>query len=229
MSELYLIPTPIYNDSNFKTLNTDIIFALKHFIVENIRTTRRFLKSINYPHPISEVWFYEVNEHNQEYITSECLQPIEMGNSIGLLSEAGIPCVADPGYSVVRLAHLLNITVTPLSGDSSILIALMSSGLQGQQFTFHGYLPIKPELLKRKLKQIEKHALQDYTQIFIETPYRNERLMNFIVQNCNKDLFLCVASNLLTNEQYIKTQTINTWSKLLPTLNNKPSVFLIGK
>lgn len=205
--KLYLIPTPISEKDphlvlNAETINT--ISKIRFFLVENLRTARRFLKSIGYPHSIDSTWFFEISEHNQHNTLLEWIQPMIDGNDMGLLSEAGVPCVADPGYTVVNLAHQKNFDVVPLVGPSSILMALMASGLSGQNFKFHGYLPVKPDELKRKIKQIEQETIKGETQIFIETPYRNDKMFDFLISNCKSELMLCLASDINGNEEFIK-------------------------
>lgn len=228
---MYLIPTPVGEANSLTVLPAETLNALPeihHFLVEKIRSARRFLKSAAYPHDFENVWFYEINEHNQFNENVEWLQPMKNGKSIGLLSEAGIPCVADPGFTVVRLAHEFGYNVSPLGGPSSIFKALMASGLNGQQFTFHGYLPVKTDELKRKLKKIEELSASGYTQIFIETPYRNDRMLDAILTVCKQNLFLCIAASIDTEDQLIQTKIISDWNKSKPILKGKPCVFLIG-
>jgi 16S rRNA (cytidine1402-2'-O)-methyltransferase len=228
---LYLIPTPIGETGHKEMLpaeTIDVLPHLKHFLVENIRSARRFLRAAGYAHNFDDVWFLEINEHNQMDFSQEWLQPIKNGHSVGLLSEAGLPCVADPGYTVVRIAQQQNIHVVPLGGPSSLMKALMASGLNGQQFTFHGYLPVKVDELKRKIKIIEEQAIKGYTQIFIETPYRNERMFESLLSACRPETLLCVAAAIDTSNQFIKTASISQWKKLKPSLKGLPCVFCIG-
>lgn len=228
---LYLIPTPVGESNSLTVLPAEtlnILPDIQHFLVENIRSARRFLKSSAYPHDFDNVWFCEINEHNQLHIESEWLEPMKDGKNMGLLSEAGIPCVADPGYTVVRMAHENGFNVSPLGGPSSIIKSLMASGLNGQQFSFHGYLPVKTDELKRKLKKIEEQSVSGYTQIFIETPYRNDRLFDTITAVCKPDLLLCIAVSIDTEEQSIQTRSITGWKKIKPNLKGKPCVFLLG-
>ncbi len=230
-AKLYLIPTPI-GDKNLTTVLPQetlfIIPQIKHFLVENIRTARRFLKDANYPHDFVNVHFFEVNENNQFKIDAELLKPLSNQFPMALLSEAGIPCVADPGFTVVRLAHRNGFKVVPLGGPSAIVKALMASGLNGQQFTFHGYLPIKKYALVKFLKKAEQQAYNGYTQIFIETPYRNERIFETIISTCSNNTLLCVASAIDTERQFIITKHIAEWKKTKKALKGQPCVFLLG-
>lgn len=229
--KLYLIPTPLGEEflpSDYSSQIKTLLPNLKFFIVEELKTARRFLKKIDPKFNIDEVTFYILNEHSQAVEYEEFLKPIERENNIGLLSEAGCPAVADPGSQIVKIAHSKNIDVIPLIGPSSITLALMASGLNGQNFAFLGYLPIKPIERKSKIQQIEKRSkLEKQTQIFIEAPYRNISIFNDIILNCNPETQLCVACNITQNDEYIKTKKIKDWKKNIPDINKKPCVFLI--
>jgi 16S rRNA (cytidine1402-2'-O)-methyltransferase len=229
--KLYLIPTPISEISPFEVLpkeTLDVILNLKYFVVEKIRTTRRFLRSVGYIYDFVVVWFYEISKYDKD-IDFECISPLKNGNSIGLLSEAGLPCIADPGSLIVGLAQENNFQIVPLGGTSSIYKSLMASGFNGQQFTFHGYLPIKNELLKKELKKIEDNANRGYTQIFIETPYRNQRMIEAILICCSSQTKLCIALNMDSPQQKIIAKSIYEWRKSKINLKGLPCVFLIGK
>lgn len=230
-ASLYIVPTPIGNQPPHLHIPEgvrDIIHNIKHFYVEEIRTARRFLKSIAYPHPLDEVTFIVINEHNQHNFPEQLLQPMRDGYPSALLSEAGMPCIADPGHILVRLAHKLNISVIPLTGSGAIVKALMASGLNGQQFTFHGYLPVKEHLLREKLRHIYHQAIKGYTQIFIEAPYRSQRIVNVILQTAPENLLFCIAASIDSELQFIHTQSIASWKTHLPHLGKQPCVFLIG-
>jgi len=230
-TSLFLIPSNIADNDLFQHVspyNIKISHSLKHFIVENARTARRYLKAIHYPYSFDEVWMRSLNEHNQFDVDSELLLPCFSGHNVGLLSEAGTPCVADPGYTIVRLAHQSGIRVVPLSGYSSIIQALMASGLNGQNFCFHGYLPVKPNELKVCLKKIEKQAASGQTQIFIETPYRNNRMLEIILSICNNQTLLCVATDISGDNERIIVMSISEWKKKKIDLKVMPSVFLLG-
>ena len=230
---LYLIPTTLGDNASYKRVipdyNQQIVFQLTHFIVEKTRTARRFLKEIGHPIAIDEMQFVELNKHTgaEDYVGF--LDAAEKGVSIGLLSEAGTPAVADPGSVIVKQAHQKGIQVVPLSGPNSIILALMVSGFSGQQFCFHGYLPKDSGQLIRKIKSLEADAQRDITQIFIETPFRNNKMLEILLKNCKPQTMLCVASDLTLPSERIISQSIGRWKKETADFNKKPAVFLIGK
>jgi 16S rRNA (cytidine1402-2'-O)-methyltransferase len=230
--KLYLIPTFLSDSQSlelFSAFNSRIVLSLKEFIVEDLKSARRFLRSIGYLSDFSEILFFELNEHTNPAEIKEFVMPLLKGNNMGLISEAGTPCVADPGAELVLLAHQKNISVVPLTGPNSILLALMASGLNGQAFTFHGYLPIDKSEKNQAIKAMEKDsAHSSRTQIFIETPYRNRQLFESLMNNCKPELKLCIACNLNSTGEFIKTMTIRDWKKATPDLHKKPSVFLIN-
>ncbi len=202
---------------------------LHHFIVENIRTTRRFLKKLDKNSDIDQLVFYEIDKHKNTDPTY-LLSPLKEGHPMGLISEAGLPCIADPGADIVRKAHEMGFPVIPLVGPSSVFLALMASGFNGQSFCFHGYLPIKKDTLHTKLKAISADVKKnDQTQIFIEAPYRNMKLLESILSSCPKNMNLCIASNLLQNDQLIISQPISAWEETSVNLHKKPTVFLLYK
>jgi len=230
--KLYLIPTFLADtndESNFPAINLEITSTLNHFIVENVRTARRFLRKTGYTHDFEQVVFLEMNKHTDPSRFTVYLEPAKQGHDIGLLSEAGVPCVADPGSAIVTLAHENDIQVIPLTGPSSIFLALMASGFNGQHFLFHGYLPIDRKEREHKIREIERQAQTSrQTQIFIETPYRNNQLLETILKVCREDTLLCIGS-MMTHQtlEFIKTKPIGNWKAKLPDLNKKPAVFLI--
>lgn len=230
-NSLYLIPSGLGDSSPEDYLSKttlEIVRKLKHFIVENEKTARAFLKACGIETPQSELVIFELDKHDPKQIINSFLDPLKKGLPTGLLSEAGCPAVADPGSKIVAAAHKANITVKPLVGPSSLLLALMASGLEGQRFCFHGYLPIDRHDRVNKLQQLEKNAQQrNETQIFIEAPYRNNQLLKDILATCNGDLKLCIASNLDTNEEKIKTHYIKDWKKQIPELHKMPVVYLL--
>ena len=230
MPILYLTPTLLSENTIHQVLPAyvlDIIFHLRQFVVEDIRTARRFLIKAGHPNPIEKLKFNILNEHTTiEELHS--LITFLKAEDTGLISEAGVPAVADPGASIVRLAHDNDIRVVPLVGPSSILMALMASGLNGQSFTFVGYLPVKQIERQKRLSELERTSVKEkQTQIFIETPYRNMKLLDDILQCCKKTTLLTIASNITSANEYIKTQTIQQWKKQLPVLNKIPTVFLL--
>ena len=227
---LYLLPSSLGSDevNSFLPVGTlEVIHRLKYFIVENEKTARHFLKTCSIPTPQSELIISVLDKHTSpDY--NQLISPALNGNSIGLLSEAGCPGVADPGSGVVKAAYANNIEVVPLIGPSSILLALMASGMNGQRFCFHGYLPINAEERVRKIKSLEKEsASKNQTQLFIETPYRNNQLLKDLITHCNPSTRLCIACNLTLPDQFISTKKISEWKTDVPDINKKPSVFLI--
>jgi 16S rRNA (cytidine1402-2'-O)-methyltransferase len=228
---LYLIPSLLGEslvDAVFPPANREIISRIKYFIVEEMRTARRFLKKICPEIEIDTLTFTLYNEHTSSTDASFFLEPLLNGHDTGIISEAGTPCVADPGSLVVRLAHESGIRIVPLVGPSSILLALMASGFNGQQFVFHGYLPIDKQARTRRLREIEQDIIKkDQTQILIETPYRNLQLFQAITETCEESILLCLAVSLTTAEECIITLPVKEWKKKKPELNKKPTVFLL--
>lgn len=208
--------------------NIEIVSGLKHYIVENVRTARRFLKKCNPEVDIDSLTFYELNKHTDKDQIAGYLKPIRSGESIGVISEAGCPAVADPGADVVAIAQREGYKVVPLVGPSSMLMAIMASGFNGQSFAFHGYLPIDANERIKKLKQLEARAYnEDQTQLFIETPYRNQKLAEDILQHCKPQTRLCIAMNITCEDEYIVTRSVKSWKGKLPDMHKKPCVFLI--
>jgi 16S rRNA (cytidine1402-2'-O)-methyltransferase len=227
---LYLIPSPIADtplSDVIPSRNLEIIRSLGIFIVEEIRTARRFLIKAGMP-SVDDITFVIFNEHSNEADFEECLRQLETGRPVGLLSEAGLPCVADPGSKIVLHAHSAGIHVVPLSGPSSIFLALMSSGFNGQNFVFHGYLPAEKELRKRRIRELDAVCRQTrQTQIFIEAPYRNQQLFDAILNSCHSDTWLCLASEVTSSQETILTRSIHEWKKHKPDINKRSTIFLI--
>jgi 16S rRNA (cytidine1402-2'-O)-methyltransferase len=228
---LFLIPTPLgenFSSDNFSKDYIEMLSGLKHFIVEEVRTARRFLRKIDPSCNIDKMTFYVLNEHTSEKEYEKHLDITKSGINIGLLSEAGCPGIADPGAQIVHLAHKKGIRVIPFIGPSSITLALMASGLNGQNFSFSGYLPIKSIERKPALQQLEKLSkLGNTTQIFIETPYRNLSLFDDIINSCLPSTLLCIACNINQPDEFIRTMKIADWKNNTPDINKKPVVFLL--
>lgn len=229
---LYLIPvtlgdTPISNV--LPTYNKEIILSTRHFIVEELRTARRFLKAVEKSIDIDALTFYEMGKHADASRFSQYLEPLRKGLPLGVISEAGCPAVADPGADVVAIAQREGLRVVPLVGPSSILLAVMASGFNGQSFAFHGYLPIDAGARSKRLKQLEsRSAAEHQTQLFIETPYRNEKLMADLLATCNPQTKLCIAAGLTTEQEYVRSQSIRDWKKNgLPQISKIPTIFAI--
>lgn len=228
---LYMIPVPISEgavDDVIPAGNISLVRAIKYFIVENIRTARRFLKKFDRGIDISALTFYELNGHTPPEVISSYLNPLRKGEPVGLMSEAGCPGVADPGASVVRIAQLEGHRVVPLVGPSSILLALMASGLNGQNFAFHGYLPVDNKQREKAIRDLEAQSRRkDMTQIFIETPYRNARMMEALLAVLNPETLLCVASDVTNPEsEKIMTRKVKEWRIIGHSTDKVPTIFL---
>jgi 16S rRNA (cytidine1402-2'-O)-methyltransferase len=232
-SVLYLIPTTLGDGNPYEVMPGEIksqIGAIQHYIVENVRSARRFMKKVDPSIEIDPMTFFELNKHTKPSEIASFLEPALKGYPIGVISEAGCPGVADPGSEVVRIAHQKGIQVRPLVGPSSILLSLMASGLSGQNFAFIGYLPIRQPDRGKKIKHIEGRSITErQTQIFIETPYRNNLLLDDLCKTLDDKTLLCVACDLSLETEYIRTQSIFQWKKALPNLDKRPAIFLIGQ
>ena len=230
---LYLIPVTLGDTTIEKVLpshNKEIILGIKHFIVEDVRSARRFLKKVERSINIDELSFYTLNKHTSAEEISGYLKPLLGGESMGVISEAGCPAVADPGADVVAIAQRKNLKVVPLVDPSSIILSVMGSGFNGQSFAFHGYLPIEPAERIKRIKVLEQRIYsENQTQLFIETPYRNNKMMEDIVKNCRPQTKLCIAANITCEDEYIKTKTVKEWQGKLPDLSKIPCIFLIYK
>lgn len=205
----------------------EITRNLRYFIVEDIRTARRYLRLIDRKFPVDDSVFFELNEHSADVEAADYLKPALLGNDIGLMSEAGLPGIADPGAKVIAAAHRNDITVKPLSGPSSIIMALISSGLNGQHFTFNGYLPVKPGDRAARLKQLEKRAHEGCAQVFMETPYRNQSMLESILSCCDKSTLLCIAADITLPGEFIRTKKLTEWRSDIPELKNRQVIFII--
>ncbi|GAB4396391.1 MAG: SAM-dependent methyltransferase [Microscillaceae bacterium] len=231
---LYLLPNVLAPNTLgqvLPTYNREIIGQLRHFLAENPRNARRFLAGLELETEIRALHIDQLDKETPEDTLPVLLAPLLAGESIGILSDSGCPGIADPGQGAVAWAHRQGVGVVPLVGPSSLLLALMASGLNGQSFAFQGYLPVSEEERANKIRQLEKVSRQyQQTQLFIETPYRNQSLLMSLLKNCQPDTRLCLAYHLTAPEAWVKTHTIRDWQKIKPVLEKVPAVFLfLGK
>lgn len=230
--KIYLIPATL-GDSDPNDVLPDKVFEItgkiQYFLVENERTARRFLIKLGLKHKLDSIRFFVLDKDTPEAEFSRFLS-LTNEHDIGVLSEAGMPCIADPGSGLVKMAHKNHIQVVPLTGPSSVLLALIASGLNGQNFAFNGYLPItKTERIKR-IRYLETLSIKEkQAQIFMETPYRNHRLIHDIMNTCHPDTLLCIASNISLPDEFIKTNTIKAWKNKIPDLDRKPAIFILQR
>jgi 16S rRNA (cytidine1402-2'-O)-methyltransferase len=228
---LYLIPVPLAENAAAKSFTpylVDTINSIKEYIVENEKTARRFLKEAGLKTPQSELIIHDYGKYNRDSGTAEFFKGLQAGNDAGLMSEAGCPGIADPGAEIVEKAHRMGIKVVPLVGPSSILLALMASGFNGQSFTFHGYLPIDKIERSKKIKELENQAIKlNQTQLFIETPFRNNPMLEEILKTANPKTRLCIACDITADTELIQTKTIEQWRKKVPELHKRPTIFLL--
>ena len=230
---LYLIPVTLGEQDPLQVIpayNIAVINQLTHFVCEEGKSARRFLKSINLVKPLQELFFYELNEHSNPADSADLLKPLFNGKDMGLMSDAGCPGIADPGAELVKLAHKNGIKVIPLVGPSSILLALMASGFNGQNFAFNGYLPKEKSMRTKKLKELEKLAYSNnQTQLFIETPYRNIQLFEELISTLNPSTMLQLACNISLPDEYIKSLPLAQWKRMKPDIHKKPCIFAVYK
>ena len=228
-ASLFLIPVTLGDTEHRRVLpeyNRDVILSIRHFIVENVRTARRFLKKVEPGIVIDDLTFYELNKHT----SPEQVAGLAKGESVGVISEAGCPAIADPGADVVAIAQRKDYPVVPLVGPSSILMSVMGSGFNGQSFAFHGYLPIDASERTNTIKKLEGRIYSEHqTQLFIETPYRNNKLAEELIRTCRPSTKLCIASNITCEDEYIHTRPVKEWAGKVPDLSKKPTIFLIYK
>lgn len=232
MAALYLFPVPLDNDipagQCLPAYNTELLRGIRHFVVENLRSARRFLKKCDRDIDIDALHFTELSEHTRPEEVPAMLAPLAAGESIGVISEAGCPAVADPGADLVAAAQAKGYKVVPLVGPSSILMALMASGFNGQSFAFNGYLPIAAPQRTSRLKEMERRIRRErQTQIFIETPYRNNRLIAELASALPGDLLLCVASDITGERESIITRRLSAWAKASYNYDKLPTIFLL--
>jgi 16S rRNA (cytidine1402-2'-O)-methyltransferase len=228
---LYLIPTTLGEcdlNSVLPEKNNVITKGIRHFIVEDVRTARRFLRKVDREFPIDDSIFFILNQHTTPEEIGTFLAPLAQGFDMGIISEAGCPAIADPGADIVKIAQEKAYKVVPLVGPSSILLSLMASGFNGQNFAFVGYLPIAQGEREKAIKQLERRAKTErQTQIFIETPYRNAKMLEDLTKYCEASTLLCIASDVSLETEFIRTKTIKEWKKQLPDLGKQPSIFLL--
>jgi len=227
---LFLIPTTLGNsqvNDVFPDIIKQIVKKIDYYIVENEKSARKFIKQICPEKKQAELTIFQLDKHNKSAFLDEYIQPILQGNDMGLLSEAGLPAIADPGSLVVALAHRNQIIVKPLVGPSSLLLALMASGLNGQKFSFQGYLPKESGELKRKLKLLEQISMhENMAQLFIETPYRNHKMLDSLLRILQPNTLLTIATDLTLPTEFVKTLPIKNWKKQKPDLHKRPTVFI---
>lgn len=230
--KLYLIPTVIAEDTASKVIPEQVrdeLSSIQHFLAENVRTARRFISSLKIFDSVEALQFTTLNKDTATDELPEMFGPAFEGHPLGILSESGSPGVADPGALAVRFAHDHGITVVPLAGPSSIILALAGSGLSGQHFAFHGYLPVDPDHAKKVIKELEKESLKkSQTQIFIETPYRNNRLLKKLLETLNPETRLCVAVDLTGRSESVKTMPVRKWKTVSADIPKLPAVFLFN-
>ncbi len=230
---LYLLPVLLGDtavEAVLPAYNKEVIAGIRHFIVEDVRSARRFLKKVDREFDIDGSLFYPLNKHTSPEEISGYLQPLLDGYPMGVISEAGCPAVADPGADVVAIAQRKGLKVVPLVGPSSIILSVMASGFNGQSFAFNGYLPIEGGERAKKLKMLEQRVYNEQqTQLFIETPYRNNKMVEEILKTCRPQTRLCIAANLTCEDAYVRTRTLKEWKGQVPDLSKIPCIFLLYK
>lgn len=227
---LYLLPNTLGSGADaFATAQSRlVVMQVRHYLVEEIKSARRLMRTLGYQNDFSDVEFEMLNEHTKDDDLMQTMMPLLNGQNMAIISEAGLPCVADPGADAVLLAHQMGVKVVPLSGPSSIMMALMASGLNGQQFTFIGYLPREKAERMGKLKQMEQLASKGHTQLFMDAPYRNNQVLDEVLQLKN-DLHLCIATNISLENERINTKSITDWKLKKPDLHKQLVMFVLGR
>ena len=231
--KLYLIPVPLAENATYQSQTVflgETINQINEYIVENEKTARRCLKEAGLKTPQSELIIHDYGKHNRDKSLGSFFVGLESGKNVGLMSEAGCPGIADPGAEIVAEAHKRKIQVVPLVGPSSILLALMASGFNGQSFTFHGYLPIDKSARSKKIRDLENFSERfKQTQLFIETPFRNNALLDDILKSAKNDTLLCIGAELTAETEMVKTLSIGDWKKQIPDLHKKPTIFILSR
>ena len=229
-----MLPIPLSDASPEWCIPTNVakqIIGFKYFIVENIRTTRRYLKRLDKSIDIDALEFFVLDKRTKRRELQDFIEPAIKGHDIGLMSEAGMPGIADPGADIAKIAHAHGLQVVPYAGPSSIMLALSASGLNGQNFTFNGYLPANPQERVKKLTELDAHSVKEnVTHIFIETPYRNQHLFDSILSTCSSNTMVCVACDITDESEFIRTLAVKDWKRMKkPNLHKRPAVFLIHR
>lgn len=230
--KLFLIPTYLSESNDLTFISPSVVDIVKncmHYFVENVRTSRRFISSLKAGVTIEDLSFYQLDKKSTWDDLYPLFEPLRNGNDMALMSEAGIPCLADPGNLAVTFAHQTGVRVVPLPGASSIQMALIASGFNGQQFTFHGYLPIEKNERKKNIKELEHQSSSGYTQLFMETPYRNNQLLNDIISICRPDTLLSIASDISGSREKILSMPISKWKSTKLDLHKIPAIFSFGQ
>lgn len=228
--KLYLIPVTLGNEDYEAVIPSGVLAitrGLRHFVVEDLRSARRYLRLIDKQFPIDDSHFTELNEHTSDKDLPGLLSPLLNGSDVGIISEAGLPAIADPGARLVAIAHKNGIKVVPLSGPSSIILGLIASGLNGQSFTFNGYLPVKPPERVARLHELERKADEGIAQIFMETPYRAQKMLESVLEICKDGRMLCIAADITLPSESVVTRSISGWRKNIPDLKDKLVVFIM--
>lgn len=231
--KLYLIPVTLGDINPFEVLPLSIkkvVENINHYVVENEKTARRFIKSVVPSKPQPELVLFSINKYTDPSEIPSFLEPCLQGHDMGVMSEAGVPGVADPGADVIKIAHQKGIQVVPLVGPSSILMAVMASGLNGQNFAFCGYLPIDNMERRKRIKELESRSFNEQqSQLFIETPYRNNKMMEELLLQLHPSTEVCIACDITLPTEFIKTMSVNLWKKQVPDLHKRPTIFMIHK
>jgi 16S rRNA (cytidine1402-2'-O)-methyltransferase len=227
---IYMVPVTLGNPDHAQSIpagTTKVVLSLRLFAVEDIRSARRFLRTLDRGFPLNDTLFFPVGKHSDPAMIPDLLRRVSAGADAGVMSEAGMPGLADPGSIVAAEAHRMNIRVIPLTGPSSIMLALVSSGLNGQRFAFHGYLPVESAVRQKALRDLERRSAGGETQIFMETPFRNGKMLQDILAVCRPSTRLCIAADITLDTEFVRTKSVAAWREALPNLDKRPTVFLL--
>lgn len=225
-----MVPITLGNPDHAQSIpagTIKVVLSLRLFAVEDIRSARRFLKTLDRGFPLDDTLFFPVGKHSDPAMIPDLLRRVSAGADAGVMSEAGMPGLADPGSIVAAEAHRMNIRVIPLTGPSSIMLALVSSGLNGQRFAFHGYLPVESAVRQKALRDLERRSAGGETQIFMETPFRNGKMLQDILAVCRPSTRLCIAADITLDTEFVRTKSVAAWREALPNLDKRPTVFLL--